>query len=177
MLILRTFLMALNFLRGVSLSALLLCYAPKIDDVFNLSDTPVLFFFISTKQGIKRSLKASQVCAQKQKNEFVGSLRWEMCGGRFGKVVDGCTTGQPCGENHTHSLLTSKDYRAYWGLSISIPRMGSCQRVFSWALHRCGHRGGTCVLSGCQLMKWQSGVITHQPALDHTESLQPINTS
>lgn len=74
MLILRTFLMALNFLRGVSLSALLLCYAPKIDDVFNLSDTPVLFF-ISTKQGIKRSLKASQVCAQKQKNEFVGSLR------------------------------------------------------------------------------------------------------
>lgn len=75
MLILRTFLMALNFLRGVSLSALLLCYAPKIDDVFNLSDTPVLFFFISTKQGIKRSLKASQVCAQKQKNEFVGSLR------------------------------------------------------------------------------------------------------
>lgn len=71
------------------------------------------FFFISTKQGIKHSQKASQVCSQKQKKEFVGSLRREMCGVRFDKVVDGCTTEQPAGENQTNSLLRSRDYTVY----------------------------------------------------------------
>lgn len=57
MLILRTCLKALNFLLDVTPSAMLLCYAPKIDDVFNLLDMLVVFFFISMKQGIKCSAK------------------------------------------------------------------------------------------------------------------------
>lgn len=41
--------MALNFLLDVSLSALLLCYAPKIDDVFNLLDTLVLLYLYKAR--------------------------------------------------------------------------------------------------------------------------------
>jgi len=113
LLILRTCIRALNFLLGMSFSALLLCYTPKIDDVFNLSDMLVVFCFVSMKQRIKCSPKGyPSLFPETKVQESVESWRQELRGGRFDKVVGGCTTERVAGENLTSPLSGSKGYTA-----------------------------------------------------------------
>lgn len=99
MLIHRTCLRALNFLLDVFLSALLLYYVPKTDDVVSLLDMLVVFCFSSTKQGIECSPKGfPSLLPETKAQEFLESLRQDMCGGKFDKEVDEFTTEQVAGE-------------------------------------------------------------------------------
>lgn len=72
--------------------------------MFNLSDMLVVFCFISAKQGITCSPKSFPGSFPEIKIwEFVESLRQKLCGGRFGRAVDGCATEKVAGEKSDKS--------------------------------------------------------------------------
>lgn len=74
--------------------------------MFHLSAMLIVFCFITKKQGIKCSPKGfPSLFPETKVHEFVESLRQEMCGGRFDKVVDGCTTEQVAGEKSDKSCI------------------------------------------------------------------------